>query len=122
MKINPKNEGLIILTLLVIIGVWMLFVLTNWSSAILVGLVSIIVLLSLARGIYVQKTSHPYCKHCKQPLIATKKTLIGQDERVIRGKFVFFYKYQYEYHCVICHEGTVVQKVHKTASLNQKIN
>lgn len=118
MKLNQSVAELIISTFIFVMILWTTFIIMNWHRLLFIVITLIITLIVMLYSIYVQKTHQPHCKHCDQALRVKEMKLIGQDEKVKRGRFVLYYKYEYNYQCphceVVIYKKTVKDKSHLT--------
>lgn len=89
------------------------FLWMDWSLFIFVTISVFVIIVAALGAMYIQRISKPHCKKCGHPLELKEKELLSQDEEIVRGRFVFIYKYAYEFNCPSCHEVVHVNKTVK---------
>ena len=110
MRIHPKVLVIQGVHLVLTIALIALFVLKDWSTLLLIPIIVTTLLISILLSTYINRTEVPYCK-CGKKLSVAQKTLLSQTEIVRHGRFVFYYKYEIEYHCTACNQQLKLNKV-----------
>lgn len=113
MKVQQKVIWLIITTIITLGVSLTLFLHLDWSITFYIVFAAIIINVATFSGLYIQRTSKPHCKNCGHELKMVDKQLLNQYEEIVRGRFIFIYKFAYEFNCPSCNEVVHINKTVK---------
>lgn len=113
MKLNIKSTNSIIVAMIISTALIITFQWIDLPLTILFVLLLSVLGICVFSVLFFQKTEKPVCKHCNKTMDLVQKKLIYQDEIIRNRKFVFIYKYAYEYQCPKCSSVIHINKTEK---------
>lgn len=104
----------IILTIVLILLMYWVAVMLGINRYAYIGVTVILLGIGIFLSVYIQKLQKPVCESCGKELKLINKEKIDQTEEIINGRFVFIYRYNYQYQCSDCKKEHTFNKTIKS--------